>query len=191
MHGMVSAFVTFVPFCGPPSNFRQFDLAMNDNQILRLCDQVRETAFAIHNYHRQGHLEKIYENALRHRLAKQGLKVRQQIPLQVFDEDGTLLGDMTADLLLTDELLIELKAVKTLLDEHTAQLLGYLRSSKLRHRLLINFGSAKFEIKEELRMVWETPNNPEAPRKSPNPRGESTRQRQRGPVGRGLGVMGP
>ncbi|MEI6862190.1 MAG: GxxExxY protein [Verrucomicrobiota bacterium] len=121
---------------------------MNDHEALHLCDQVRETAFAIHTYHRYGHLEKIYENALRHRLAKSGHKVSQQIPLRVYDEDGTLLGDMTADMIVADELLIELKAVCALLDEHTAQLLGYLRSAKLRHGLLINFGSAKFEIKK-------------------------------------------
>ena len=44
-------------------------------EIFKLCDQVRETAFAIHRYHRHGHVEKIYENALAHRLRKIGLKV--------------------------------------------------------------------------------------------------------------------
>jgi len=43
-----------------------------------LCDLVRETSFAIHRYHRSGHLEKIYENALAHRLRKAGLEVKQQ-----------------------------------------------------------------------------------------------------------------
>jgi GxxExxY protein len=121
---------------------------MSDTEILQFCDTVRETAFVIHTYHRHGHLEKIYENALRHRLIKQRLRVEQQMPLKVFDEDGTLLGEMTADLLVAGELLIELKAVRALLDEHTAQLLGYLRSAQRRHGLLINFGSAKFEIKK-------------------------------------------
>ena len=55
-----------------------------------LCDIVRETSFAIHQYHRFGHLEKIYENALANRLRKMGLKVLQQHPLSVYDEDGTL-----------------------------------------------------------------------------------------------------
>ena len=44
--------------------------------INELCDLVRETSFAIHQYHRHGHLEKIYENALAHRLGKAGLNVR-------------------------------------------------------------------------------------------------------------------
>jgi hypothetical protein len=40
--------------------------------IMKLCDVVRETGFAIHRYHKHGHLEKVYENALAHRLRKLG-----------------------------------------------------------------------------------------------------------------------
>jgi hypothetical protein len=58
-----------------------------------LCDLVRETSFAIHCYHRNGHLEKVYENALVHRLKKQGLRVLAQHPLVVYNEDGTVLGE--------------------------------------------------------------------------------------------------
>jgi GxxExxY protein len=50
------------------------------NDINELCDFVRETAFAIHRYHRHGHLEKVYENALTHRLRKAGINVQQQYP---------------------------------------------------------------------------------------------------------------
>ena len=57
-----------------------------------LCDLVRQTAYDIHLYHGHGHLEKVYENALVHWLRKLGLDVKQQCPLKVFDEDGTLLG---------------------------------------------------------------------------------------------------
>ena len=66
--------------------------------IMQLCDAVRETGFAIHRYHKHGHLEKVYENALAHRLRKLGLDVKQQYPLKVYDEDGTLIGDYSADL---------------------------------------------------------------------------------------------
>ena len=69
-----------------------------------LCDAVRETSFAIHRYHRHGHLEKIYENALAHRLTKQGLSVQQQQPIKVYDEDGTVLGDYYADLLIEGQM---------------------------------------------------------------------------------------
>lgn len=83
-------------------------------EILRLCDIVRETSFAIHCYHRNGHLEKVYENALAHRLGKLGLRVEQQHPLPVYDEDGTLLGDYYADLYIERCLVVELKACRTL-----------------------------------------------------------------------------
>jgi hypothetical protein len=45
----------------------QYQTARNMNDIMELCDVVRETAFAIHRYHRSGHLEKVYEKALAHR----------------------------------------------------------------------------------------------------------------------------
>ena len=116
--------------------------------IHELCDLVRETSFAIHQYHRHGHLEKIYENALAHRLGKAGLNVRQQHPIQVFDEDGTILGDFYADLIIEGRIVVELKSAKTIADEHVAQLLGYLRSSRMEHGLLINFGAPVLFVKK-------------------------------------------
>ncbi len=116
--------------------------------IMRLCDVVRETGFVIHRYLRHGHLEKVYENALTHRLSKLGLDVRQQHPLVVYDEDGFVLGDYFVDLLVEGCLLVEIKACKAIADEHIAQLLGYLRASRIEHGLLINFGAPRFQIKK-------------------------------------------
>ena len=117
-------------------------------EINTLCDVVRETSFAIHNYHRHGHLEKIYENALANRLRKQQLNVQQQYPLKVYDEDGTVLGDYYADLFIDERLVVELKAVKNITDEHVAQLLGYLTSARIRDGLLMNFGAPKLYVKK-------------------------------------------
>ena len=116
--------------------------------INELCDVVRETSFAIHKYHRNGHLEKIYENALAHRLRKLGLKVEQQFPLTVYDADGTVLGEYFADLFIEDCLIVELKACRNTVEEHIAQLLGYLKSSRIHDGLLINFGAPKLYIKK-------------------------------------------
>src|SRR5581483_590730 len=116
--------------------------------INELCDIVRETAYAIHIYHGHGHLEKVYENALAHRLRNLGIEVNQQHQLRVLDEDGTLLGEYQADLFVDGRLLVELKAARDLADEHVAQLLGYLKSSRIEHGLLINFGSYRFRIKK-------------------------------------------
>ena len=121
------------------------------NDIKALCDRVRQTAYDIHVYHGHGHLEKVYENALVHRLRKLGLEVKQQHPIQVYDEDGTMVGDYLADLLVADELIVELKAAKALAPEHEAQILGYLKSARMEHGLLINFGGYKFEIRKFVR----------------------------------------
>src|SRR5207237_3400117 len=96
--------------------------------IKELCESVRQTSYNIHIYHGHGHLEKVYENALAHRLRKLGLDVQQQFPVKVYDEDGTLIGDYYADLVVNGELIVELKAAREIIDEHVAQVLGYLKS---------------------------------------------------------------
>jgi GxxExxY protein len=102
-------------------------------EIFQLCDQIRETAFALHRYLRHGYLEKVHENRLANRLRKAGIQVEQQFALHVLDEDGTVLGDYFADLFVAGEFIVELKACKALADEHG---------------LLINFGSSKLEVRK-------------------------------------------
>jgi len=121
---------------------------MNTARIMALCDQVRETAYAIHPYHGNGYLEKVYEKALIHRLRTAGLGVKQQHQLIVYDENGTEIGEYYADLFIENELIVELKACKTIANEHYAQLLHYLKGSGKEHGLLINFGFYKFHIKK-------------------------------------------
>lgn len=118
------------------------------DEIFELCDVVRETSFALHQYLRHGHLEKVYENGLAHRLRKAQLKVEQQYPLKVYDEDGAVLGEYFADLFIESKLFVELKACKALAPEHTAQLLGYLWACQIEHGLLVNFGAPKFQIRK-------------------------------------------
>jgi GxxExxY protein len=120
----------------------------HEHDILRLCNIIRQTSFEIHRYLRAGHRELIYENALSHRLRKLGIAVEQQQKVKVFDEDGTLLGFFRTDLMIEDRLICEIKGVRTLTEEHIAQLLGYLRASRIEHGLLINFGGARLEIKK-------------------------------------------
>ena len=117
-------------------------------EIFELCDQIRETSFELQRYLRHGHLEKVYENGLANRLRKNSIHVEQQHPLKVFDEDGTVLGNYFADLVVEKELIVELKACKALASEHVAQLLGYLRVCRIEHGLLINFGASKLQIKK-------------------------------------------
>jgi GxxExxY protein len=132
------------------------------SDIRAMCDQIRQVAFQIHTYLGHGHLEKVYENALAHRLRKAGLKVESQRPIKVFDEDGTVIGDYMADLIVEGILLIELKAARSLAPEHEAQILGYLKASRTEHGLLVNFGSPKFEIRK---FIW----NENRPQRTQNP----------------------
>ena len=120
---------------------------MNKDTLNMLCNEVRESGYDLHRYLKHGHLEKIYENGLMNRLQKKGLCISQQIPVQVTDEDGTVLGEMKVDLLIENEIIIELKAVETIHPSHVAQLLGYLRATRLQYGLLINFGAPRYSIK--------------------------------------------
>ena len=120
----------------------------HQHEILALCNVIRQTSFEIHRYLRAGHRELIYENALAHRLRKKGIAVEQQQKVKVFDEDGTLLGFFKTDLMIDDRLISEIKGVRTLTEDHIAQLLGYLRASRIEHGLLINFGAARLEMKK-------------------------------------------
>ena len=116
--------------------------------IFELCDRVREASFSLHQYLKHGHAEKVYENGLVNGLRKIGLDVKQQHPLHVFDEDSTLLGEFYADLLIENQLIVELKACRSIADDHMAQILGYLRASRMEHGLLINFGAPTLWIKK-------------------------------------------
>jgi GxxExxY protein len=118
------------------------------SEIMALCDKVRQTGFDLRSYLGHGHVERVYENGLAHRLRKLGVQVKQQVPITVHDEDGTILGEFACDLLVEQALVVELKACKAIADEHVAQLLGYLRATGIEHGLLVNFGAVKFEIKK-------------------------------------------
>ena len=120
---------------------------MTEETAKEVCDEIRQVAYELHVYLGVGYLEKVYENGLRHRLEKAGFLVQTQVPIQVKDEDGYLLGDYVADMIV-DGIIIELKAVTTLLDVHVAQLMNYLKATGLEHGLLLNFGSEKFQCRK-------------------------------------------
>ena len=94
----------------------------NTDAIMKLSDIVRQTGFDLRAYLGSGHLEKVYENGLAHRLRKQKVNVQQQAPITVRDEDGTILGEYMADLLVEGVLIVELKASRAIAHVHTAQI---------------------------------------------------------------------
>jgi GxxExxY protein len=115
------------------------------DELRELASQVGQIAYRVHEYFGNGLLEKVYESALGHRLIKAGCKVERQKPLKVFDEDGYCIGDYFVDMLVNDGLIVELKAVKSLVPEHFSQIMNYFKIARNPVGLLINFGSYKFE----------------------------------------------
>jgi GxxExxY protein len=117
----------------------------SEKELRDLASKVGQIAYGVHEYFGNGLLEKVYENALAHRLEIAGYSVERQKPLPVYDSDGFCVGDYIVDLFVNDCLIVELKAVKTLAPEHLAQVLNYLNIARRPIGLLINFGSFKFE----------------------------------------------
>ena len=120
--------------------------------MFELCDIVRETGYAIHTFLRNGLRENVvYENALMYRLQNQGIPPSSNIGRRSRGSGRRRddpLGEFFADLFIENILIVELKAVRAVVDEHTAQLLGYLRCSRMEHGLLMNFGAPRFFIKK-------------------------------------------
>ncbi|MEM1353846.1 MAG: GxxExxY protein [Planctomycetota bacterium] len=104
-----------------------------------LTERVIGCAFDVSNELGAGFLERVYENALTIVLREAGLHVEQQKPISVLFH-GQVVGEYVVDLLVESQVLIELKAVKTIQDVHKAQCLNYLRATGLKTCLLINFG---------------------------------------------------
>ena len=85
-----------------------------------------------------GLFESIYENALCLEFKKRGIRFDRQKRFQV-EYQGEPVGQMVADLVVEEEVIVELKSVKELLPLHEAQLIAYLKAAKMRTGLLINF----------------------------------------------------
>ncbi len=120
---------------------------MTEEEANLKSDKIRQIAYDLHLYLGVGYLEKVYENALAHRLEKAGCVVQRQIPIMICDEDGFVIGEYVADMVV-DGLIVELKAVATLLPAHLAQTLNYLKATNREYGMLINFGSNKFQCRK-------------------------------------------
>ena len=119
---------------------------MNDDELNALTEKIIGCAFQVSNTLGPGFLEKVYENALAIELRNSGIEVKQQAPISVFYE-GTMVGEYFADLLVSDAVIVELKAVKATNDAFAAQCLNYLKATGLPICLLLNFGKPRIEVK--------------------------------------------
>ena len=98
-----------------------------------------------------GFLESVYRNALILELKKHDIDSETEYPANVYYDD-TVVGEFRIDLLVEKSVVVELKAVNSLVAAHEVQLVNYLTAIQVDNGLLINFGAPKLEIKRKYRL---------------------------------------
>jgi GxxExxY protein len=117
----------------------QKDLRVEPNKDLdELASLVIGAAIEVHRHLGPGYLESVYEEALGIELSERGVSFRRQHPISVMHK-GKPVGEGKIDMLVDDRLVVELKAVETLMPVHKAQVISNLKAAKLQLGLLINF----------------------------------------------------
>ncbi len=119
----------------------------HDYKYKELTQKIIMIFYKVYNKLGYGFLEKVYENAMIIEFRKESIPVVSQSPIEVSYENE-IIGDYYADLLVDNKVIVEIKAVKNLSDEHEAQLLNYLKATNIEVGLLFNFGP-KPEIKRK------------------------------------------
>jgi len=104
-----------------------------------LTEQIIGSAIEVHRQLGPGLLESIYEECLALEFSLRGLRFERQKPLAIQYKGRRVAADLRIDMWVERQVVVELKAVEKVLPVHEAQLLTYLRLSKTRLGLLINF----------------------------------------------------
>ncbi len=121
-----------------------------DNKIEALAYQVIGCVIEVHREIGPGYLESVYENALAVELEQQGIPFERQFPIDV-QYKGVNVGQGRIDLLVDKSLVVELKAIEQFAPVHQAQVISYLKATKLELGLLINFNAEV--LKDGIRRV--------------------------------------
>jgi GxxExxY protein len=119
------------------------------HELNLISEKIIGCAFNVSNTLGSGFLEKVYQNALFVELRKEGLEVEKEKSITVHYK-GEIVGEYYADLFVNQQIIVEIKALQALNGIHQAQLLNYLKATKLHLGLLINFGTPKIQIKRLL-----------------------------------------
>lgn len=104
-------------------------------------------AMRVHNELGNGFLEAVYQEALEMEFLDSEIPFIREKSIDVFYKNKLLRKKYIADFVCHDEIIIELKASEKLCDEHTSQVLNYLKATKSKLGILINFGSDSLEFK--------------------------------------------
>jgi GxxExxY protein len=104
-----------------------------------LTREIINAAYAVHNTLGYGFLERVYHKSLLIELCKRGYSVESEKPIEV-RYDNQVVGDFSADLLIENKIVVEVKAADKYTSAFEAQLLNYLKATSLEVGLIINFG---------------------------------------------------
>jgi len=112
-----------------------------------LSSKIIQSIYRVYDKLGYGFLESVYENALLIELKRLGVGVENQKELKVY-YDNEIVGIFRSDIIVEDKIIIELKSVVSLTKIHEVQLVNYLKATKLKVGILVNFGE-KLEIKRK------------------------------------------
>ena len=104
-----------------------------------LSDKIIASFYEVCRNLSVGYAEKVYERALVYELCQRGLKIEEQKPLKVTYKGMLDVGDFVADIVDEDAIVLELKAVSCITNDHTAQLINYLTTTGLKVGYILNF----------------------------------------------------
>ncbi len=110
-----------------------------DFKYKELTEKIIEIFYRVYNKLGYGFLEKVYENAMMIEFKKENISAVSQSAIKVMYE-GEVVGEYFADILITDKIIVEIKAVRNIAEEHEAQLLNYLKATDIEVGLLLNYG---------------------------------------------------
>jgi GxxExxY protein len=111
-----------------------------------LSGKILDAALAVHKALGPGFLESVYQKAMEVALRHRGILFDNQKDVHIFFEDEEV-GLHRLDLIIENEMIVELKAVKDLEDIHFAQVKSYLKATRLHVGLLMNFNAPTLTIK--------------------------------------------
>jgi len=122
----------------------------SQKQTYDLAGLVIGCAMEVHRELGHGFCESVYQNALMVELSAKGFEVQSEHKIKVYYK-GHAVGDFSADILVNNSLILELKATRTLNDAHEVQLVNYLTATNQAEGLLINFGANSLQFKKKFK----------------------------------------
>jgi len=119
-------------------------------QYKAMTENIIGCAYRVYNRMGYGFLESVYENCMMIELRKAGLNAESQKAITVHYE-GEVVGEFTADIVVENIVILELKSVRRVIQAHEIQLVNYLVATEKPVGLLLNFGERKVEVKRKLK----------------------------------------